>query len=327
MQAIVMTGVGGPDVLVAREAPTPHPGVGELVIRAEAIPVLFPETKLRSGEFPLAVEPPLVFGFQAAGVVTEVGPDVDAGLIGQRVAVATTGFGAYAEFVCVPADSITPIPDGLSSDDAAAIVMNGSVALALLHTAALTGTETVLIEAAATGVGSALTQLAKEFGAARVIATAGGPQKAAQARKLGADEVIDHTDPHWPQRLRETLGDATVDVTFDSIGGPSATAVLDAMTPVRGRMLSYGWLSGAPAEVTATDLITRGLTLTGCAGPDWLARVAHARTETLRRAATGSLESVVETVLPLEQAGLAHQLVESRSPIGKIILRPGPIAG
>ncbi|WP_433733645.1 quinone oxidoreductase family protein [Nocardia sp. CA-129566] len=322
MQAIVMTGVGGPEVLVAQDVPAPHPGPGELVIRAEAIPVLFPETKLRSGEFPMPVEPPVVFGFQAAGVVIEAGAGVDAALIGRRVAVDTVGFGSYAEFVSAPASSATPIPDGLPSADAVAVLMNGSVALPLLETAALTGTETVLIEAAATGVGSALTQLAKEFGAARVIATAGGPEKCARARELGADEVIDHNAADWPALLSEILGGTTLDVVFDSIGGTSALALLDIMTPLRGRMLSYGWLSGAPAQVSAMDLITRGLTLTGCAGPNWLAEVARARPAVLNRAATGTLAPLVDSVLPLDQAAKAHQLIEERSPMGKIILQP-----
>ncbi|MFQ6396039.1 quinone oxidoreductase family protein [Nocardia sp. KC 131] len=322
MKAIVMTGIGGPEVLVAGEVPAPRPGPGELVIRAEAIPVLFPETMLRSGQFPTPIEPPLVFGFQAAGVVVEVGEGVAAELIGERVVVETTGFGSYAELVCAPAGSALRIPDGLSVADAASVLMSGSVALPLLETAAMTGTETVLIEAAATGVGSALTQLAKEYGAARVIATAGGTEKAARARDLGADEVIDHNDPHWPSRLREALGDATIDVVFDSIGGSTAVDVLATMTPLRGRMLSYGWLSGAPAQVGVADLLSRGLTLTGCAGPDWLARVAKARTATLERAASGTLDALVDAILPLSEASKAHQLVEDRSPIGKIILRP-----
>ncbi|MFG1795005.1 zinc-binding alcohol dehydrogenase family protein [Nocardia sp. NPDC049149] len=322
MQAIVMTGIGGPEVLVAEEVPVPQAGPGEVVIRAEAIPVLFPETKLRSGAFPLGVEPPLVFGFQAAGVVTEVGTDVDPTLLGKRVTVATKGFGAYAEFVSAPATSTTLIPDSLSSADAAAILMSGSVALPLLETARLTGTETVLVEAAATGIGSILTQLAKEYGAARVIATAGGTAKAEQARKLGADEVIDHNDPEWPARLRETLSDTTLDVVFDSIGGPTALDILDLTTPLTGRMLSYGWLSGAPAQLSATDLITRGRTLIGCAGPDWLARVANAHTATLQRAAKGDLAPLVEAVLPLNQAAHAHHLLETRSVLGKLILRP-----
>ncbi|WP_327118780.1 zinc-binding dehydrogenase [Nocardia sp. NBC_01730] len=318
-----MTETGGPDVLVATEVPAPRAGTDEVVIRAEAIPVLFPETKLRSGEFPLGARPPLVFGFQAVGEVTEVGANVDPTLIGQRVAVGTKGFGAYAEFVAAQADSAAPIPDGLSSVDAAAVLMNGSVAIPLLETAALTGAETVLIEAAATGVGSALTQLAREYGAARVIATAGGPRKAEQARKLGADQVIDHHDPAWIARLREDLGGATVDVVFDSIGGTTALDLLDLMTPLRGRMLGYGWLSGAPAQVSASDLIMRGLTFTGCAGPVWLDRVGRARVGVLALAAEGRLDPLVEAVLPLDQASRAHRLLEDRTPLGKIVLRPG----
>ncbi|WP_330256550.1 zinc-binding dehydrogenase [Nocardia sp. NBC_00565] len=322
MKAIVMTGIGAPEVLVVQDVAAPQPGPGELVIRTEAIPVLFPETKLRSGEFPVPVEPPLVFGFQAAGVVTEVGADVDATWVGRRVAVDTAGFGSYAEFVSAPAASATPLPTGLSSVDAAAVLMNGSVALPLLETAALAGNETVLIEAAATGVGSSLTQLAKEFGAARVIATAGGPEKCARALELGADEVIDHNAQDWPIRLREILDGATVDVVFDSIGGTSALDLLDAITPLRGRMLSYGWLSGAPAQVSAMDLITRGLTLVGCAGPDWLAGVARSRAAVLDRAAAGTLAPLVDSVLPLEEAATAHRRIEERSPLGKIVLRP-----
>ncbi|MGY4099202.1 quinone oxidoreductase family protein [Nocardia sp. R16R-3T] len=317
-----MTGVGGPEVLVAQDVAAPHPGPGELVIRAEAIPVLFPETKLRSGEFPMAVEPPVVFGFQAAGVVVETGDGVDTALLGRRAMVATAGFGSYAEFVCAPASSVTVIPYALASDDAAAVLMDGSVALPLLATAALTGSETVLIEAAATGVGSALTQLAKEFGAARIIATAGGPEKTARAKALGADEVIDHNVPDWPARLRETLGDTTLDVAFDSIGGTSARDLLTAMTPVRGRILSYGWLSGAPAQICAMDLFPDGLTLTACAGPAWLAAVSRSGSAVLDRAIAGTLTPRIDSVLPLAEAARGHQLVEQRSRIGKIILRP-----
>ncbi|MEV6276502.1 zinc-binding dehydrogenase [Nocardia sp. NPDC051832] len=322
MKAIVMTGVGGPEVLVTREVPEPRPGAGDLVIRAEAIPVLFPETKLCSGEYPLPVEPPVPFGFQAVGTVTEVGADVDTALIGQRVAVDTMGFGAYAEYVCAPATSAVPIPDALSAPDAAAVLMSGSVALTLLETARLTGVETVLIEAAATGVGAALTQLAKRNGAARVIATAGGPAKLAQARKLGADETIDHTDPSWPAQLAESRTGATVDVVFDSIGGPTATALLDAVTPLQGRILSYGFLSGAPAQISAADLIPRGITLTGCSGPHWLARVANSRPAALAQAATGTLIPQIASILPLDQAATAHQLLDSRTPLGAIILTP-----
>ncbi|MEV6769000.1 zinc-binding dehydrogenase [Nocardia sp. NPDC051030] len=317
-----MTATGGPEVLVAQDVPAPRPQPGEVLVRNEAIPVLYPETLVRSGAFPIPIPLPLIFGTQAVGVITEVGAGVDAALIGQRVAVASNGFGTFAELVSVPAESTVRIPDGLPSADAAAVMMSGSVAIPLLETAKLTGTETVLIEAAATGVGGYLTQLAKEYGAARVIATAGGPEKADRAREFGADEVIDHLDPNWPERLREILGGATIDVVFDSIGGESARTVLDLMTPLRGRMLSYGLLSGGFAQVSAMDLVMRGLTLIGCSGADWLAGVAQARGAALERAAAGSLTPLVDRVLPLDQAAHAHQLIEDRAVKGTIILQP-----
>ncbi|MEU6583762.1 zinc-binding dehydrogenase [Nocardia sp. NPDC046763] len=322
MHAILLTGTGGPDVLVPGEVPAPRPQAGEILLSAEAIPVLFPETMLRSGAFPLPVQFPIVFGTQAAGVIAEVGAGVDTSLIGQRVVVSSNSFGTYAEQVCVPADAATPIPDGVGTVEAAAVSMSGSVAIPLLETARLTGTETVLIEAAATGVGAYLTQLAKEYGAARVIATAGGAEKAAQAREFGADVVIDHHAPDWTEGLREILGGATLDVVFDSIGGESALAVLDLMTPLHGRMLGYGFLSGAPAQVTAMDLIMRGLTLIGCSGPDWLAGVAAARAAALERAANGSLTPLVDRVLPLDQASHAHRLLADRAAKGTIVLQP-----
>ncbi|WP_162958284.1 quinone oxidoreductase family protein [Nocardia yunnanensis] len=322
MQAILLTATGAPEVLVPSEVPAPAPGPGEILLRTEAIPVLFPETMLRSGAFPLPIQFPIVFGTQAAGVVSDVGADVDAALIGQRVLVSSNAFGTYAEQVSVPAAVAVRIPDAVSSVDAAAVGMSASVALPLLETATLTGTETVLIEAAGTGVGAYLTQLAKEFGAARVIATAGSPEKAEEARGFGADVVIDHRTPDWTDRLRETLGGATLDVVFDSIGGESALALLDLMTPLRGRMLGYGFLSGTAAQVSTMDLIMHGLTFIGCSGPDWLAGVAAARADVLERVAAGSITPLVDRVLPLDQAAHAHQVLAERTAKGTIVLRP-----
>jgi NADPH:quinone reductase-like Zn-dependent oxidoreductase len=317
-----MTAPGAPEVLTVREVPTPSPGPGEVLVRADAVPVLYPEIALRRGMFPLPVPPPTVFGFQAAGVIVGTGSGVDSTLAGRRVLAATGGMGTYAEFVCAPAESVANIPDGLTTDAAAAVGMGGSVALALLDRAAAESSDTVLVQAAAAGVAGYLTQLAKSGGVKRIIATAGGPVKMARAEALGADDVLDHTDPDWPQRLRDLLGDSTIDIVFDAIGGETAVRLLDVMTPVRGRMLGYGFLSGAPAQISATDLMGRGLTYTGCAGPDWLAMVAQARTAAFDRAISGRLEPLIDRALPLDQAAQAHQLVEDRLTLGTIILHP-----
>ncbi|MFD5178832.1 zinc-binding alcohol dehydrogenase family protein [Nocardia sp. NPDC058379] len=321
MQAIVMTETGAPEVLVPRAVDAPRPGDGQVLVRAEAIPVLYPETKVRAGEFPVPVALPAVFGFQAAGTVTELGTGVDPALLGARVVAATSGVGAYAELVVAEADSLTVIPDGLRTDLAAATQMPGSVALALVATAALAPGETVLVEAAATGVGSALTQLCAARGV-RVIATAGGAEKARLAREHGAAEVVDHTAPDWADQLRDLLAGGTVDVVFDSIGGDSVTPLLDLITPRTGRVLSYGWLAGVPTQLTAVDLILRGLTLTGCAGPAWLGEVAHRRADALDAAARGQLTVGIDSVLPLTAAADAHRKLEERSALGTVLLRP-----
>ncbi|WP_227981781.1 quinone oxidoreductase family protein [Nocardia spumae] len=322
MQAIVMTGVGGPDVLVAQEMPEPQPRPGEVLVRVEAVPVLYPETMLRNGAFPMPSPPPTVFGMQAVGIVIAVAADVDPDLIGHRVLVTRDDFGTYAERVCAPAESAVRVPDGLDAASAAAVAMSGSVASALIDTAALTGTDTVLIQAAATGIGGYLTQLAARSGVGHIIATAGGPAKTQRARELGAHTVIDHRDPDWPRRLAEVLGDTTLDVVFDAIGGDTAAALLDLMTPLHGRMLGYGWLSGAPAQVTASDLIMRGLTFIGCSGPQWLAGVAARRATALRLAADGDLTVLIDSVLPLDEAARAHHLVDDRATRGTVVLRP-----
>lgn len=321
MQAIVMTETGAPEVLVPRAVDAPRPGDRQVLVRAEAIPVLYPETLVRAGAFPFPAPLPEVFGFQAAGTVTELGADADPALLGARVVAATSGYGAYAELVVAEADSLTVIPDGLSTDLAAATQMPGSVALALVATAALTPGDTVLIEAAATGVGSVLTQLCAASGV-RVVATAGGAEKARLARTHGAAEVIDHTAPDWADQLRAVLATDTVDVVFDSIGGDSVTPLLDLITQRTGRILSYGWLAGLPTQLTAVDLILRGLTLTGCAGSAWLAEVARQRAAALDAAARGQLTVAIDSVVPLTDAATAHRMLEERSALGTILLRP-----
>ncbi|WKG07420.1 zinc-binding dehydrogenase [Nocardia sp. PE-7] len=310
-----------PEVLVAREVGEPRPGDGQVVVRTEAVPVLYPETKVRAGAFPFPAPLPEVFGFQAAGTVVDLGAGVDRGLLGARVVASTSGFGSYAELVVAEADSVTVIPDGLTTERAAAILMSGSVALALMQTAAVAAGETVLIEAAATGVGGRLAQLCAAAGV-RVIGTAGGEQKARLARDNGAREVLDHTAPDWADQLADLLAGGTVDVVFDSIGGDSLTPLLDRITPLRGRILSYGWLDGAPARLGVTDLILRGLTLTGCAGSAWLGEVARQRPAALTATTQGLLTPSIHSILPLIAAADAHRMLEDRVAFGTVLLRP-----
>jgi NADPH:quinone reductase len=313
MRAIVLRETGGPDNLRLEDVPVPVPAPGQVVIRTEAIAASYTESVMRSGRFPL--ELPLTFGIEAAGVITSTGEDVDKSLAGRRVVALSTAQGCYAEYVAVPLEAVTEIPDGVAPADAVAVASFGAVALCLVRAARLTGTETVLAEVAAGGVGGYITQLARAHGAARIIGTAGSEAKRDFARALGADEVLDHYDPGWQAKL------ADIDVAFDSLAGDTTGRLVPAMTPGTGRILLYGLLQGPPT-FNAMDLLSRGLTLTGCGGGPWLDRVQATRAEVLRLALDGQLRPLIDSTLPLEAAAEAHRRFDDHTAMGKIILTP-----
>lgn len=322
MRAIVMHNTGGPEVLRLEEVPVPEPGPGQLLVRVEAIAVSSFEAQMRAGVLPLPVRLPAVPGAEAAGTVTKVGAGAEERLAGKRVAVVTGGMGSYAEYVAVPAAMATEIPPGLSAADAVAVAPGG-VALGLLDKAALSPGDTVLAEAGASAVGSYLVQLAREAGAGRIIATAGTPARREHVRALGADIVLDHAEPGWPAALREALDGTTLDVAFESIGGPAAQQVLGTLTTGTGRMLCYGNLSG---ELTAVDLAAlrgSGATATGCGGPAWFTHIlTRCRPEIFRRALDRRTRPLLDSVMPLEEAAKAHQRIEDRAALGRIVLVP-----
>ena len=322
MRAIVMHQTGGPEVLRLEEIPVPEPGPGQLLVRVEAIAVSSFEAQLRAGSLPLPGGLPAVPGAEAAGTVTRTGAGADERLAGKRVAVVTGGRGSYAEYVAVPAAMATEIPGGLAAAGAVAVAPGG-VALGLLDKAALRPGDTVLAEAGASAVGSYLIQLAREAGAGTIIATAGTPARREHVRALGADIVLDHAEQAWPQALREALDGATVDVAFESIGGPSAQQVAGTLTPGTGRIVCYGNLSGEPAVIDLAVLRASGATATGCGGPAWFTHVlTRARPEIFRRALDGRVRPLTDSVMPLEEAAKAHQRIEDRVSQGRIILVP-----
>jgi NADPH2:quinone reductase len=319
MRAVVMTATGGPEVLVAGETPEPSPAAGQVLVRVEAIGTHFAETLLRRGGYPMPTPPPVVFGTQAVGVVAEVGAEVDPDWVGARVA-AGAGSGAYAEYLVAESSAITPVLDELSSVDAAAVAMPGSVAVALLAAAGPVAGQTVLVEAGASGVGGYLTQLVRHQGAG-VVAVTASATSAGHARKLGADIVIDAGTADWPRALSAHPDCSTLDVVFESIGGASARRVLEHIRP-GGRMVHYGLLGGEPAAVGATDLMAAGVTLIGCGGPAFHAAMAAARRTALEWAAQGRITPLVDSTLPLARAAEAHRRIEARGRTGTVVLVP-----
>lgn len=323
MQAVVLRGTGGPDVLTVEDVPKPAPARDEILVRTEAIGVSTGETRMRSGAIPLPFPLPVVFGAEAVGIVVDAGTDVDQELRGRRVAFVTGGRGSYAEYVAARAAMATVVPDGVAPVEAVAAAASGAMAIGLLHRAGLSSGETVLVEAASSAVGSHLVQQARDFGAGRIVTTAGSAAKRECARGLGADIVLDHYDPAWPDLLREALGGAALDVAFASIGGTATGRVVELLTPSTGRMLVYGNLSGEPPTADLARLARSGASIVGCGGPGWADLVfSTGYPEILTRLAGGRATALVDTTFALADAAKAHQRIEDGTALGKVVLVP-----
>ena len=310
---------GPPSVLVAGDVPDPVPGAGEALIEVELANVTFVETQVRAGAPPHpSMLPPLpaILGNGVGGVVAAVGPNVDAGLAGRRVVTSLQGTGGYAERVAADAAALIDIPDGLSTAEAVALLADGRTAMLLVRGVGLRPGETVLVEAAAGGVGSLLVQLAHAAGA-HVVGAAGGERKLAVAREIGANVVVDYSAPDWPVRLRVELGG--VDVVFDGVGGTIGRAAFELLRP-GGRFCPFGMASGAFAQVSESDAEARHVRLIrgGQRGPQELQELVHAA---LAEAVAGHLRPFIGQTFPLERAAEAHALIERRGALGKTLLR------
>ena len=256
MRAVVQRELGPPEVLAIEEWPAPVPAEGQVLIDVEIANITFIETQLRAGHAPdpAMLRPlPAIPGNGVGGVVGAVGAGVDPSLSGARVVASTGGAGAYAERAVAEADAVIRVPDGLSLADAVALLADGRTALALIRAAGIQAGETVLVEAAAGGVGSLLVQLAHTAGA-RVLATAGAQHKLALALELGADAAVDHREASWADALEQ------VDVVFDGIGGAIGEAAFGLLR-AGGRFSAFGLASGAFARIDPDVAAARGITV------------------------------------------------------------------
>ncbi|WP_313819726.1 zinc-binding dehydrogenase [Actinomadura rubrobrunea] len=302
---------GGPEVLVAGEAPDPAAGPGQAVVDVAFANITFIETRFRAtGDGPFKAQPPMILGNGVGGVVAAVGDGVDPGLVGKRVVTGTGGSGGYAERVAVDAAGLYVVPDALEMDTAVALLADGRTAMLQLRAGAPRAGERVLVEAAAGGVGTLLVQLAKAAGAT-VVAAAGGPRKLEVARELGADETVDYLKPDWTEHLDG------VDVVFDGVGGAVARAAFRLLRP-GGRMVSYGLASGEWADVSEEEAAERGVTLVK---PQVTPELLRESTESaLAEAAAGRLRPLIGQRFPLERAADAHAAIEARATVGKTLL-------
>ncbi|MFD0469371.1 zinc-binding dehydrogenase [Nonomuraea thailandensis] len=309
-------------MLRVEQTPDPVPGAGQVLIETAAIGITYVETQVRSGSAPMALPAlPIIPGNGVAGTVVAAGPDVDAALVGQRVASTTGGSGGYAEKVAVDAGLLVPIPDGLGFRDAVGLLNDGRTALGIARALAPAAGEWVLIGAAASGVSSLLIQLARQAGA-RVIAAASSGPKLDLALSRGAEVGVDYTEPGWADRVREATGGAGVDVSADPAGGAIGRAAFELVRQ-GGRFLAFGAGSGEMTSIPAEEATGRGVTLVpmGAAFPS-PAAVHELSVRALAEGAAGRLRPVIGQTFPLEGAADAHAAIGKRATLGKTLLIP-----
>lgn len=321
MRAVVVEQFGGPEALTLVDLPKPVPGPGEVVVQVAVSGVNFIDVYFRTGLY--KVPPPVAIGSEAAGVVEAVGEGVTDVAPGDRVAYAMAR-GSYAEFAKVPAAQVVKIPEGVSFEQAAAVLLQGMTAHYLTKsTYALKPGDTCLVHAAAGGTGALVVQMAKSLGA-RVFGTTSSAAKAAIATAAGADAVINYAEQDFAVEARRLTDGRGVDVVYDGVGKSTFEKSLDSLR-VRGMLVLFGYASGAVTAIDPTaHLNARGSLFVTRPG---LANYIATRDELLWRAgevmdmvATGALTVRIDAVYPLADAAEAHRALEGRKTTGKLLI-------
>lgn len=327
MKAVQIDRFGGPEVLEIVEVPKPEPGPSEVLVRVRAAGVNFADTLMRENRYVVTPPLPSVLGSEVAGVVEAVGRDVVGLAVGARVAVplfaAGIGFGGYAEFVAVDADYAIALPDALSFEQAAALMVQGLTALHLLRRAPVAG-RIALVNAAAGGVGSLLVQLAKQAGARIVVAAASSPEKRAFATSLGADLAVDYTRAGWADDLRAKLGGVGPDVIYESVGGDVMVQSLDLLAPL-GQIVVYGALNIQNFQLGVPELlglVFKNQSVTGFAVVPLLtpASLRAGLAELFDLAARDALTVTIGGRHAFARVADAHRALEGRGTMGKVVL-------
>src|SRR5919201_6486680 len=315
VRAIQQREFGGPEVLELVDLPVPEPGDGEVLIRVSRAGMNFADTHQRRNDYLAPQELPLIPGGEVAGVREDTG---------ERV-VAMCGHGGYAEYVAAPAALTFPIPETVDDGTALALLIQGLTAWHLYRSSGRVGPgESVVVVAAAGGVGSLAVQLGKPMRAGRVIATASTQAKRDLALQLGADAAVDADPDGLKERLIEANDGRQVDVVFEMAGGAVFDACMAALAPF-GRLVTYGIASGTGNEVHSRKLMARSRAVVGfwlmhCLGKP--AMIEDALADLYARAARGELRAVVGATYPLSEARQAQIDLAERRTTGKVLLDP-----
>ena len=326
MRAVQVAAFGGPDALALTEIAAPTAGPGEVRIRIARAGVNFIDAYMRSGVYAKSdtykTPLPMTIGMEGAGVVDAVGEGVSEWKVGDRVAYCLAR-GSYADLAVVPAWRLVPVPDDVAFDQAAALMLQGSTAHYLTHSAySLQAGDVCLVHAAAGGVGQILVQLAKLRGAT-VIATVGSDEKARIAASRGADHCVLYREVDFRARVMEITGGRGVDVAYDSVGRDTIHRSIRSVRR-RGLCVLFGASSGVVPSIEPIELAEAGsVFFTRPHLADYIADAVEIRAraaDLFRAVADGRLDPVIQSVLPLDEAATAHRLLAGRETRGKLLL-------
>lgn len=326
MRAVQVADFGGPEALALNDVPRPEPGPGEVLVRIARAGINFIDVYMRSGIYARSdtykTPLPMTLGMEGAGTVEAVGEGATDWSPGQRVAYCLAR-GSYADYAVVPAWRLVPVPEGVGFDQATALMLQGSTAHYLTHSAfRLEPGHVCLVHAGAGGVGQILIQLAKLRGAS-VITTVGSPDKAELARSRGADHIIEYRREDFRARVREITGGRGVDVAYDSVGRDT---IHDSIRSVRRRGLCvlFGASSGTVPAIEPLELAEAGsVFFTRPHLADYMADAGEIRSraaDLFGAALGGRLQVPIHDVMALEDAAAAHRVIEARQTRGKLLL-------
>ncbi|TDK62911.1 quinone oxidoreductase [Bacillus salipaludis] len=321
MKALVFNTYGGPEVLEYHEIMDPIIGPDQILVRMKAIGLNFADIYRRKGNYHLAGKPPYILGYEGAGIVEKVGAEVQGISLGDRIAFADVPF-ANAELVAVPYEKLIPLPELVSFEQAASILLQGLTAHYLTSDSyAVKNNDVILVHAAAGGVGQLLVQIVKLLGG-RVIGLTSSLEKVEVIKKAGADFVALYKDD-WKQKVLEVTNGKGVDIVYESVGSTLMDSF--AVTRIGGTVVFYGMSGGDPVPVDPRMLMDASKTLTG--GDLWNVltsmeeRITRSN-ELFRWIEEGKLKVSEPTTFALKEGQEAHRYLESRKSTGKILLIP-----
>ena len=322
MKAIVCQQMTGLESLVLTDVPEPTPGPGQLLIRVRACGVNFADSLITRGQYQVQPQPPFSPGFEVAGDVVEIGPQVTDFHAGDRV-IALLPHGGYAEYAVADARRCVTMPTTMPWEHGAAFpVVFGTSHIALWHRARLQAGETLVVHGAAGGVGLTAVAIGKQLGA-RVIATASTAEKLTIAQRQGADALIDLSREHIRDRIQELTNGRGADVIYDPVGGDLFTASLRSVA-FEGRILVIGFAGGTIPQIPANHLLVKNVDVIGLNWPAYPELKPQIMTESFRILMqwylAGALQPHVSAIYRLEQAADALGQVVARKSTGKVVI-------